>query len=144
MPIPNAITRTIDLTHTHDRVWSALTTIDGLTGWFGSQAAGDIASGQDVRLRFEEYDHETTLAIKVVDPMSRFGYCWPINGAPHDDPRRTYVEFTLEPTTTGTRLTVVESGFAQLPDEWLEATYQGNNEGWRAELAELVSYLDAA
>ena len=54
------------------------------------------------------------------------------------------VEFALEPTTSGTRLTVTESGFAQLPDEWIEASYQGNTEGWKAELGELVAYLDAA
>jgi hypothetical protein len=30
--------------------------------------------------------------------------------AARDDPRRTYVEFTLEPVDTGTRLTGVESG----------------------------------
>jgi hypothetical protein len=27
---------------------------------------------------------------------------------------------------------------------WLKASYLGNTEGWRAELNELVSYLDAA
>ena len=48
------------------------------------------------------------------------------------------------PPPSGTRLTVTESGFAQLPDEWLEASYQGNVEGWRSELAKLVAYLDAA
>ena len=96
-------------------------------------------------MRWEQYDNaEGTLAIKVVDPMSVFAFSWSINGAPKDDPRRTYVEFALEPTASGTRVTVTESGFAQLPDEWLEPSYQGNIEGWRAELDELVAYLDAA
>jgi hypothetical protein len=54
------------------------------------------------------------------------------------------VEFVLEPTSSGTRLVVSESGFAQLPDEWLEQTYQGNTQGWAAELGELTAYLDAA
>jgi uncharacterized protein YndB with AHSA1/START domain len=145
MPIPNTITRTLDLTHPQQKVWDALTTLDGLTGWFGSHADGEVAPGQDVRMRWEQYDNaEQTLAIKVVDPMSVFAYSWAINGAPDGDPRRTYVEFALEPTGTGTRLTVTESGFAQLPDEWLEKTYQGNTEGWQAELGELVTYLDAA
>jgi uncharacterized protein YndB with AHSA1/START domain len=143
MPIPNTITRTLDLAHAPERVWAALTTIDGLTQWFGSKAEGEVAPGLEVRMRFEEFDHNTTLAIKVVEPMSTFSYCWPIAGAPEDDPRRTYVEFTLEPTDEGTRLTVTESGFAQLPDAWLDS-YQGNTEGWREELNELVGYLDAA
>jgi uncharacterized protein YndB with AHSA1/START domain len=145
MPIPNTITRTLDLTHPQEKVWAALTTIDGITGWFGSHADGEIAPGKDVRMRWEQYDGaEQTLAIQVVDPMSVFAYCWSINGAPEGDPRRTYVEFALAPTATGTRLTVTESGFAQLPEEWLEASYQGNVQGWGAELADLASYLDAA
>jgi uncharacterized protein YndB with AHSA1/START domain len=145
MPIPNAITRTLELAHSQEKVWAALTTLDGITGWFGSHADGKLAPGRDVRMRWEQYgDAEGTLEIKVVDPMSVFAFCWSINGAPPGDPRRTYVEFTLEPTASGTRLTVVESGFAQVPDEWLEASYQGNSEGWRTELGELVAYLDAA
>jgi uncharacterized protein YndB with AHSA1/START domain len=145
MPIPNAIIRTLDLAHPQQKVWSALTTIDGLTGWFGSHAEGEVAPGREVRMRWQQYEGaEQTLAIQVVQPMSVFAYSWSINGAPAGDPRRTYVEFALEPTATGTRLTVTESGFAQLPDEWLEASYQGNTEGWRSELAELVTYLDAA
>jgi uncharacterized protein YndB with AHSA1/START domain len=145
MPIPNTITRTLELRHPQEKVWAALTTLDGLTQWFGSSAEGAVVPGEDVVMRWEQYDNgEQVLAVKVVDPMSLFAYCWGISGAPADDPRRTYVEFLLEPNAGGTRLTVRESGFAQLPDEWLERTYQGNTQGWAAELGELVTYLDAA
>jgi uncharacterized protein YndB with AHSA1/START domain len=145
MPIPNAITRTLDLAHPQEKVWGAITTLEGLAGWFGSHADGEIAPGHDVHMRWEQHDNaKATLAIQVVDPMSVFAYSWAINGAPDADPRRTYVEFALAPTSSGTRLTVTESGFAQLPDEWLESTYKGNVEGWRSELDELAAYLDAA
>ena len=144
MPIPNTITRTLDLAHPQEKVWGALTTLDGITGWFGSHADGKIAPGHDLHMRWEQYDAKGTLAIKVVDPMSLFAFCWGISGAPESDPRQTYVEFALEPTAAGTRLTVTESGFAQLPDEWLEPSYQGNIEGWRSELGKLAAYLDAA
>lgn len=145
MPIPNTITRTIELRHSPENVWAALTTLDGITGWFGSHADGEMTPGHDVAMPWEQYDDgKRTLAIKVVDPMSVFAFCWGISGAPEGDPRQTYVEFALEPAAEGTRLTVTESGFAQLPDEWLEPSYRGNVEGWRCELGELVSYLDAA
>ena len=145
MPIPNTITRTLVLPHSQEKVWAALTTLEGITGWFGSHADGEMTPGHDVRMRWEQHGNaENTLAIKVVDPMSMFAYSWGINGAPEGDPRQTYVEFALEPTASGTRLTVTESGFAQLPDEWLEPSYQGNIEGWRTELDKLVAYLDAA
>lgn len=145
MSIPNTLTRTMELAHPQDRVWSALTTLDGLTGWFGSSADGNVAPGQDVTLRWAQHDDFTkVIAIKVVDPMSVFAYTWGVNGAVEGDPRQTYVEFTLVPTEVGTRLTVTESGFAQLPDEWLEQSYEGNAKGWQSELDKLPLYLDAA
>jgi uncharacterized protein YndB with AHSA1/START domain len=79
---------------------------------------------------------------RVEEPIA-FGFTWQISGLPEGDPRRTYVEFTLESAGPGTRLTVVESGFAQLPEEAYRKAYDGNAEGWRSELGELADYLDA-
>ena len=59
-------------------------------------------------------------------------------------PRRTYVEFTLEPADTGTRLRVVETGFAQLPEDACRKVYDSHLQGWASELGELAGYLDAA
>jgi len=84
------------------------------------------------------------MRVERVEEPTVFGFTWQIYGLPEDDPRRTYVEFTLEPVGSGTRLTVVESGFAQLPSDAYAAAYDGNTKGWASELAELVSYLDAA
>jgi hypothetical protein len=50
----------------------------------------------------------------------------------------------LEPAGAGTRLTVVESGFAQLPGDARAAAYDGNTAGWATELGELAGYLAAA
>ncbi len=40
-------------------------------------------------------------------------------------------------------MTVVESGFAQLPQDSYHKAFDGNTEGWASELGELVEYLDA-
>ena len=45
---------------------------------------------------------------------------------------------------TGTRLRVVETGFAQLPVDSRRKTYDSHAEGWASELGELADYLDAA
>jgi hypothetical protein len=42
-----------------------------------------------------------------VEEPAVFGFTWPVYGLPEDDPRRTYVEFTLAASGAGTRLTVV-------------------------------------
>nr|AYW35125.1 ATPase [Actinomadura sp. XM-4-3] len=143
VPVPDRIERTLDLAHPPARVWAALTTAEGLGGWFGSHAeVDDLRPGGEARVRWDGQG-EFTLWIQVVEPPRRFAYTWAIEGLPADDPRRTYVEFTLEPSGTGTRVTVVESGFAQLPDH-LGGAYESNVHGWRTELAELAGYLDAA
>lgn len=141
MPIPNTISRVLDLPHPQATVWSALTTNRGLASWFGNTVEGDLAPGSEVVMSWD-VGHVARLAVKVVEPMSVFAYCWPVHGVPDDDPRRTYVEFVLTPAGSGTRLTVTESGFAQLPDEWL-TSYEGNVSGWRSELDELATFLDA-
>ncbi|WP_215543135.1 SRPBCC domain-containing protein [Amycolatopsis sp. CA-230715] len=142
MTVPDRIERQIELAHRPEAVWAALTTAEGLGGWFGSEADVDLRPGGEAHVRWGD-EHSATLWIQVVEPPSRFAYTWAIYGLPESDPRRTYVEFTLVPDGDGTRLTVVETGFAQLPDE-LKATYDGNVSGWRKELGELVDYLDAA
>ena len=84
------------------------------------------------------------MRIERVEEPSVFSFTWQIYGLPAADPRRTYVEFTLESSGTGTRLTVVETGFAQLADGPHQAAFGGNSRGWVKELDELVEYLDGA
>jgi uncharacterized protein YndB with AHSA1/START domain len=84
------------------------------------------------------------MRVERVKEPTVFGFTWPIYELPEDDPRRTYVKFTLEPDGAGTRLTVAESGFAQLPEDAHSKAYDGNADGWARELAELAGYLDAA
>jgi uncharacterized protein YndB with AHSA1/START domain len=139
---PDRIERTIRLAHAPERVWAALTTAEGLGTWFGNRAEVDLRIGGEIKLFWDSGD-VATIVIERLEPPHVFAYKWGIYGLPEGDPRRTLVEFTLEAVEEGTMLTVVESGFAQLPDaeEHLKA-YQGNTEGWTSELGELVAYLD--
>jgi uncharacterized protein YndB with AHSA1/START domain len=84
------------------------------------------------------------MRVERVEEPAVFGFTWPIYGLPEEDPRRTCVEFTLEPAGAGTRLTVIETGFAQLPEDAYRKAFDGNTEGWASELSELAAYLDAA
>ena len=143
MGFPDRIERTVEIAHPPSRVWAALTTAEGLGTWFGNAARIDLRPGGAAEMTWTSGD-KATMRIERVEEPTVFGFTWGINGLPDDDPRRTYVEFTLTPSDGGTRLTVVESGFAQLPEDAYQQAFEGNTEGWASELGELVDYLDAA
>ena len=143
MAFPDRIERTVELAHPPQKVWAALTTAEGLAAWFGNQAQIDLRPGGQARMSWAG-GHTASMRVERVEEPAVFGFTWQIYGLPEDDPRRTYVEFTLEPADGGTRLTVVESGFAQLSDEAFHEAFDGNTKGWASELAELADYLDAA
>ena len=143
MGFPDRIERVVDIAHPPAKVWAALTTADGLSGWFGNEATIDLRPGGSARMTFGG-EHTLSMRVERVEEPTVFAFTWHIYGLPDDDPRRTYVEFTLEPVGAGTRLTVVESGFAQLPDDAYRNAYEGNTKGWASELGELVDFLDAA
>ena len=143
MGFPDRIERTIELAHPPATVWAALTTAEGLGTWFGNNATIDLRPGGEAQLTWTD-GPTARLRIERVEEPAVFGYTWQIYGLPDDDPRRTYVEFTLEPTGNGTLLTVVESGFAQLPEDIYRKAIDGNTEGWTSELGELAAYLDAS
>jgi uncharacterized protein YndB with AHSA1/START domain len=143
MGFPDRIERTVELAHPPAKVWAALTTSEGLGSWFGIEAAIELRPGGAARMTFDN-GHTAEMRVERVAEPTVFGYTWHVYGLPEDDPRRTYVEFTLEPAGAGTRLTVVESGFAQLAEDIHRASYDGNTQGWASELGELADYLDAA
>ena len=143
MGFPDRIERVVELKQPREKVWAALTTAEGLGAWFGQKATIDLRPGGEASMSWDSGD-TATMRVERVEEPSVFGFTWHIYGLPENDPRRTYVEFTLEQHGDGTKLTVVESGFAQLPDDAHKAAFDGNTDGWASELGELVAYLDAA
>ncbi len=142
MGFPDRIERTVELAHPPGQVWAALTTAEGLGAWFGHEAAIDLRPGGSARMRWTD-GFTVDMRVERVEEPTVFGFTWQISGLPEDDPRRTYVEFTLEPAGPGTRLRVVETGFAQLPDDVYRTEYDSHTKGWQSELGELAGYLDA-
>ncbi len=143
MAFPDRIEREVSLRCAPHVVWQALTTADGLSAWFGEQASIELRPGGAATMTFAG---GTTVHMRVerVEEPSVFAYTWRLPDLPDDDPRRTYVEFTLEPDGDGTLLRVVETGFAQLPVDTRRETYDAHREGWSRELAELAEHVDGS
>jgi uncharacterized protein YndB with AHSA1/START domain len=139
--VPDSIEREVILPAPPARVWTALTQADQLGAWFGTQASIDLRPGGEVVFGWDGSTGPCGThrgVIEAVEPTRRLAFRWQSNasGVP-----MTRVEFTLEPHAEGTRLRVVESGFASLPRE-LRA-HERNAEGWQRELGDLAQYLAA-
>ena len=101
MGFPDRIERTVELAHPPARVWAALTTAEGLAAWFGEEADIDLRPGGAARMRWAS-GYSVEMRVERVEEPTVFGFTWQIEELPDDDPRRTYVEFTLEPDGAGT------------------------------------------
>jgi uncharacterized protein YndB with AHSA1/START domain len=147
----DSIKRELILPVPRERVWAALTEPQRLGAWFGTSASiDDLRPGGAVTF---VWDGSTgprgtqQCVIDVVEPPRRFAWRWrPFDhyqDVPLAEAPTTRVEFTLEEHPQGTRLLMVESGFASLPPA-LRDSVQRNARGWDGELAELVAYFASA
>lgn len=145
MPDVDRIERTIILPIPVQRVWSALTEPRKIERWFGNKAIiKHLAPGEEIA--FEWGDKLFRGVIEVVDPLKTFAYRWEVEpgdvSQPFDTVLQTLVTFTLEAVPEGTRLTLVESGFARLPEHLRLSALNANTRGWRDELDELARYME--
>lgn len=138
------VRRTINVAAPVEKVWAAITEADHLAKWFPQRAELDeVAVGAVGEFEFDGYG-TFPVQIEELDPPRMIAYRWGNDDAapvvPLDPARSTVFRFTLESINTGTRLTLVESGFDTLTDP--AASMKGNRGGWDSELDELVAYLE--
>ena len=146
--VPDRIERDTVIDAPVERGWELITKPEHVGRWFGDAGAEiDLRPGGALVLRWAE--HGTSRGrVVAVEPRARFAYRWaPFNDPGGEEPvegNSTLVEFTLEPEADGTRLRVVESGFASLDatEERRLANHQGNTAGWEHETGELREYAE--
>jgi uncharacterized protein YndB with AHSA1/START domain len=151
----NRIEKRIELRAPVTRVWRALTDHHEFGKWFRVKLEGPFVVGQISRGRILHpgYEHVVWEAvIEKIEPERLFSFSWP-QIRHHDKERyspdytqapRTLVEFRLEPTATGTLLTVVESGFENVPADWRAGAFRGNDGGWTQQMKNIEAYVSQA
>jgi len=119
------------------RVWRALTNADEFGTWFRVKLEGAFVEGAHVRgkVTYPGYEHVTLeLQIDRIEAERYFAYRWhPYAVDPAVDygaEPTTLVEFRLEEADGGTLLTIVESGFDQIPTERRAQAFRMNEQGW--------------
>lgn len=148
----NKIERSIVVNAPKEKVWRALADAEQFGTWFGANLSGQTFSvGQRARgqITIKGYEHVVfDVVIESLEPMSRLSYRWhPYAVDPNIDyseEQPTLVTFTLlDAPGQGTLLTVVESGFDQLPPERRLEAFRMNDGGWKGQLDNIARHASA-
>jgi uncharacterized protein YndB with AHSA1/START domain len=143
------IEREIVIAASPERVWALITEPAHLDHWFspGGPAQVDLRSGGTMLLNHGDHGTFPTRVVKV-DPPHYLSYRWAsaFPGQEATDSNSTLVEFTLIPDGEGTRLKLIESGFASLviPSDRPDASYESHSKGWPEVLGNLHRYAEGA
>ncbi len=145
----NVIQEVTELYAPVERVWKALTDSWEFGTWFRAVFDEPFVPGQVIygRVTYPGYEHvKLELHIVRMEKPGLFSYSWhPYAVDPAIDysaEAMTLVEFLLEPTANGTRLTVTESGFNALPEARRDEALKMNGEGWAEQLENIRVFVE--
>jgi uncharacterized protein YndB with AHSA1/START domain len=153
-----------------ERVWKAIVDAREFGKWFGIQLDGEFVVGQTItgtwlgelteemiivaqkragvtpsKVKFPG-PHTVFCTVERIEPERYFSFRWIPYGidaeADIEKEPKTLVEFRLEPVTEGTRLTIAESGFDQVPAHRRERAFRMNEGGWTAQAENLRKHVE--
>ena len=145
----DAIEKSILLSAAPDRVWRALSDAAEFGRWFRAEVTGEMREGAVLGCRslYPGTEHmRWDMYIHVMEPNRRLVWDWPAfdPSAFPDDPdsnARLTVEIAIAPEGDSTRLTLRESGFADLPEGPALAVWQRNEGGWTMQLDNIAAHV---
>jgi uncharacterized protein YndB with AHSA1/START domain len=129
-----AISLEFDLPHPPEKIWRALTDPKLLAEWLLPVVDLHLEPGAAFTFRTEPYPGwDGTVSCRLIEiaPYERLSYTWSVPFL------ETVVTFTLTPTASGTRLALVQSGFA--PGQKQE--FGGARYGWKMMGGRLIDLL---
>ncbi len=150
--VSDRIERSVAIHAPRDRVWRALADAKEFGTWFGVNLEGQaFEPGRRLRGRITACGHEDAwfdVRVERVEPQERLSFRWhPYAVDPavdYDEETPTLVTFTLEDAPGGgTLLTVVESGFDQVPPHRRLEAFRMNGFGWDAQMNNILRHVGA-
>ena len=125
-----------DLRHPPEKVWRALTDPELLAEWLLPVLDLELEPGAAFTFRTQPHpgwDGTVNCRFLEIEPRRKLSYTWVVGDMTLD----TVVTFTLTPTASGTRLSLVQSGFK--PDQ--KQNFGGARYGWNMMGGKLVDLL---
>jgi uncharacterized protein YndB with AHSA1/START domain len=164
------IEKSIDLRASIERVWQAITDYREFSKWFGVALDQPFTPGQTVTGSFDMHFDEAAImerqralgvnpsgirtlpsntvfcTVERMEAPHVFSFRWIPYGIdvecdPAGEPT-TLVEFTLQSTALGTRLTIVESGFSRVPEHRRLRAFRMNDGGWAAQAENIKRHVE--
>jgi uncharacterized protein YndB with AHSA1/START domain len=126
----------LDLHHSPEKVWRALTDPVLLTEWLLPVVGLELQPGAEFTLKTQPYpgwDGTVNCRMLEIDAQKKLSYAWVVGGMGLD----TVLTFTLTPTASGTRLSLVQSGFK--PEQ--KQNFGGARYGWNLMGGKLIALL---
>jgi uncharacterized protein YndB with AHSA1/START domain len=150
--MPDRIEKQIVINAPRSRVWRAISDRGEFGTWFlVALPPGKFAPGETVmgKITYPGYEHVIMdMEIVEVEPERLLSYRWhpgaPDPGSDYSSEPKTLVTFTLEDAEGGTKLTLVESGFDQLPLHRRDAAYRSNEPGWAEQMKNIERHVTAS
>lgn len=143
------IEKIVELAAPVARVWRALTDHEEFGAWFRVRLDGPFEVGATTTGTMTYPGHEHVQWISVTEQMDHehsFVFSWPPSAVDPDteygEDAKVLVEFRLEPTERGTRLTITESGFLQFPEAKRLEVLRSNTEGWDLQAENVTAYVE--
>lgn len=144
----DAILREITLKTPKERVYQAITDPAQIIHWFPDAIEGSLEVGERAILTFAGHG-KSQIYVVAAQPFEYFAYRWLPGSAGTTDADilsvpNTLVEFRIEESVEGTKVTLRESGFASLPAEVAEQSFGENTGGWEYMIDRLEKLLNQA
>jgi len=149
-PSTDRIERSTLIEAPRERVWRALADAGEFGAWFGADLRGQaFAPGQRVRgpITAKGYEHILfDVVTERVEPQRLLSFRWHPYAVEatvdYSQETPTLVTFTLEDAPgNATRLTVVESGFDNVPPHRRLQAFRMNSKGWDAQMGNIARHV---
>lgn len=146
------IEKTIDLEAPIDRVWRALTDHHEFGAWFRVALEKPFIVGEKTEgnITYPGYEHMRLEAmVETLDTNALFAFRWrAIPNEKGESPLgelETLVEFKLQSIESGTRLWIIESGFASLSveDAARAEALRLNAQGWQMQIENIKAHVES-
>ena len=126
----------LDLQHSPEKVWRAVTDPVLLSEWLLPAFDLELEPGAAFTFKTQAYppwDGTVKCKMLEIEAQKKLSYAWVVGDMELD----TVVTFTLTPTASGTRLSLVQSGFK--PHQ--KQAFGGARYGWNMMTGKLVELL---